>query len=623
MFNYHYPIITLFALLFLPTVASSQKVDLPPLYEQLNQLAETDPARVEIYVTLAEKHRYVQFDSMAVNIEKALVLAKQTQSDELMTNANYVHFKYYSGDQKLDTLRQLYEFLAPRLPKYRAKLGQAQVKFMEADIAVAEKQVDKAVRLYLEAAAIAEQAGESDFEADCYVQVSRRLMYSGNMEEGLIYSKKAAELFQQIGNQKSYTKNLSNLINLYRFAGDTENMLFHLNEAITANKEFGLPVAVGNAHLSASIYYIDNEDPLDAVPLLEVAAENYQAASDTVGYNMAIGNIGTAYHDAGQSKLGLPYIMQQVEAAKNTDNLFLLFDFQHTAAEAYASIRQFDSAYYLMVDAYRNHDQLFNDQSFDQIKELTTRYETRQKEATIQLQNAQISRQRLILWMGGGFSLLLLGGGSVLYNFNKKLQQRNREKEVLMKEIHHRVKNNLQMIASLLSLQSMHIEDEVALSAVQASQQRVESVGILHKELYSRDNITQVKMDDYLPVLTDNLEDAFLSDGRIKIIHVVEPIELDVETAIPIGLIVNELVTNALKYAFKKDEKGEIKVNFQQLNNQHYRLSVADNGQGMQAQSEQVGTSFGTKLIGILAQQLSAEMRKESDENGFKVELEW
>jgi two-component sensor histidine kinase len=143
---------------------------------------------------------------------------------------------------------------------------------------------------------------------------------------------------------------------------------------------------------------------------------------------------------------------------------------------------------------------------------------------------------------------------------NSLLDKRNEEIELLLKEVHHRVKNNLEMVSGLLALQAAKIESPSAQAVMQSSQNRVISMGIVHQKLYQKGNLAAIEMKDYFQNLADNILDAFNETHRIKIGCEMPPIELDIDTAVPVGLITNELLTNALKYAFTEKDNGEIKT---------------------------------------------------------------
>lgn len=195
------------------------------------------------------------------------------------------------------------------------------------------------------------------------------------------------------------------------------------------------------------------------------------------------------------------------------------------------------------------------------------------------------------------------------------------EKEILLREIHHRVKNNLQFISSLLALQTEHIEDKVALDAMQEGQDRVQSMALIHQNLYQEDNLTGVDMKQYFVKLIRGLFDSYnIRKDQITLELNIDNINLDVDTVIPIGLIVNELVSNSLKYAFPDRTFGTIAVGLHETDNRLI-VSVSDNGIGMTDEvKEKLGVSFGYRLVQVFRDQLQAEMKIDG-KNGTKTTL--
>ncbi|MBM4240264.1 MAG: PAS domain-containing protein, partial [Euryarchaeota archaeon] len=154
------------------------------------------------------------------------------------------------------------------------------------------------------------------------------------------------------------------------------------------------------------------------------------------------------------------------------------------------------------------------------------------------------------------------------------------EKEILLKEIHHRVKNNLMIISSLLNLQSQYIEDEETLEVFKKSQTRAQSMALIHEKLYGSDDLKSINFSEYIQKLASDIFKTYLSDNsNIKLNLQVEDHDLDINTTIPLGLIVNELISNCIKYAFPDGKKGEINVEFL-LRDGTFVLEVGDNGVG-------------------------------------------
>lgn len=198
------------------------------------------------------------------------------------------------------------------------------------------------------------------------------------------------------------------------------------------------------------------------------------------------------------------------------------------------------------------------------------------------------------------------------------------EKEALVREIHHRVKNNLNVIASLLSLQAENVRSvEEAMVAFEESKNRIYSIARVHESLYSTDNLSAVDMSTYIRELVYDLRTAHGRDDTVVIQLQVEELDLGIEHAIPCGIILNELLTNSYRHAFPDRRHGEISVAFTLLDPDRYRLGVADNGIGLSAaDAEGSSQSLGMRLVRILTEQLGGVMRF-SGEGGAQFTIEW
>jgi PAS domain S-box-containing protein len=185
-----------------------------------------------------------------------------------------------------------------------------------------------------------------------------------------------------------------------------------------------------------------------------------------------------------------------------------------------------------------------------------------------------------------------------------KLKASLKEKEILLKEIHHRVKNNLQIISSLLRLQSGYIKDKQALEVFLDSQNRVRAMALIHENLYQTNDLAKIEFSEYIRKLTNNLIRCYNIEN-INIITNIEKILMKIDTAIPCALIINELISNSIKHAFQNGEKGEIYVEFLVLQPEKYSLSVSDNGVGaIQNINSLKKQSLGLELVWNLVEQL-------------------
>lgn len=208
-----------------------------------------------------------------------------------------------------------------------------------------------------------------------------------------------------------------------------------------------------------------------------------------------------------------------------------------------------------------------------------------------------------------------------LKNVENQLKSSLEEKEVLLQEIHHRVKNNMQIISSLLNLQSRYLNDEEAVNVLKESQNRVKSMTIVHEELYRSQDLSKIDFAEYIQRLLSGLFSSYgVNPEFIKPKVNVENIFIDIDTAVPCGLIINELVSNSLKHAFLSGQKGEISVRFY-LNDKKYTLIVEDNGIGFPKNIDFKNiNTLGLQLVSTLVKQLSGEIELHKNKGStFKI----
>ena len=191
----------------------------------------------------------------------------------------------------------------------------------------------------------------------------------------------------------------------------------------------------------------------------------------------------------------------------------------------------------------------------------------------------------------------------------QKLQKSIKEKEMLLKEIHHRVKNNLMIISSLLNLQSTYIKDENSKIIFMESQNRARSMALIHERLYQSTDLKNIDFGDYVQTLTTDLYNTYVMDRNLIRMNIeTDKLNLDIDTSIPLGLILNELVTNSLKHAFSPGQNGNIDVIFKKQD-PNYILEVKDNGKGLPKDMDYKSTgSLGLSLITSLSDQIDADL---------------
>ncbi|SES19445.1 tetratricopeptide repeat-containing sensor histidine kinase [Pedobacter rhizosphaerae] len=294
-------------------------------------------------------------------------------------------------------------------------------------------------------------------------------------------------------------------------------------------------------------------------------------------------------------------------------------------------------------------DSIWNNEKNKQIAGLEIEFQTEKKDKDIallnqknQLQKVRIENEGRLRYMfiAGLFIAVLVVG--LIYNRYRLKKQSNlvleqkqaeinsqnellrkilEEKEWLLREIHHRVKNNLQIVISLLNTQSAYLDNEDALVAIRNSQNRMHAMSLIHQKLYQSDNLAEIDMKWYIKELVEYMIECFGTARKIKFELITDEVKLDVAQAVPLGLILNEAISNAIKYAFPDDRKGNVRIAFVEMENNACKLSISDDGIGLPENFNPEDTeSLGMSLMTGLTDQLNGKIDMWNDD-GLTLEV--
>ncbi len=477
---------------------------------------------------------------------------------------------------------------------------------------------------------IGETYGDKKAMAMAYSDMSNLFWKQKKFEIGLEYGLKSIAIFEERKiNDLDYDFTLhvvgNNLVELNRL----EEAQKFFEKSIQIGEKYGFYNNLSDNHISLSELYVKKGDFQGAISSGMEALKYAELLENDFMVVRSYLSLGKASNGAGNFTEAVDFLGKSIQAATPEfgDKYFLSLVYLELS-KALEGSKQFAKA----LEATRKYDQLskqvYTDKANEQITLLQTQMEVTQKESTIKLQEAKLARSKIlqifILTLSGVLLLFLF----VLYRiflrkkkYSQLLENKNLEKEFLLKEIHHRVKNNLETISSLLSLQTAKIESREFQSIMEETQNRVHSMGMIHKRLYQGENMKSIEMKDFFEGLGNYIIDTFDASGRIRFTTQMDPLELDVDWAIPIGLIVNELVSNSLKYAFPESSPGEIAVRLLEEGS-CLHLVVTDNGIGMSESPKILGSGFGSELIRLLTRQLDGKMTMLSQQ-GTKVSFEF
>ncbi|MBS1662351.1 MAG: sensor histidine kinase [Bacteroidetes bacterium] len=322
-----------------------------------------------------------------------------------------------------------------------------------------------------------------------------------------------------------------------------------------------------------------------------------------------------------------------------------------------------DSAGGRYISAIRHMDQFraFTDSIYDearirQANELRVKYETERQEADIRnlrstsnLQASELRQAGRLRTITYALLIALLILAVTIYSryrlkkrHNQELENRQKiivgqyeevcelmleqrklikEKEWLVKEIHHRVKNNLQIVISLLNAQAQYADNTASVDALLESRERMHTIAIIHQMLYQQEEGTSIQMQDYINNMIGSLQQCLTNAGRTHFHCDIASIALDISQTVPLGLIINEAVTNSVKYAFKDGQAGVVSISLKHADDNHLLLTIADNGRGLPSDFDiSASKTLGIQLIKIFSDQLEGKLSF-VNQNGLQLRL--
>lgn len=505
--------------------------------------------------------------------------------------------------------------------------------------------------------------------------------YLGNADSALFYYFRSIDVKKNIKDTDGIGSVYLNIGVLYAFQSDYKNAIRYYELALRQYRFSGNKKGVGAVWNNLGSIYRQQKKYMDAIESYQSALALKMEVNDTAGMSRAYSNLGLVFQYMGEYEKAEKFHFMSMRLDSLTSNNYNLVSSFISLAQLYVYLEKPDlvmktldtgialgkrlQAIHYLDDAYKTyahfdsiqgdfksafehinlyfyyHDLVKNEDRLTQLDRMEIVFQTKEKEKEIELLNtkSQLDTYRLedqerklfyTLLVTILLVLLILTGIFALLNIRKRkmeLQRKNEiilqsleEKEALLKELHHRVKNNLQVVSSLLSVQSRTIEDEKARDAVKEGKNRVNAMAMIHQELYNQKDFRSLNAKEYIEQLSGHLFSSYsLNENRVELIREIEDISLDIEMMIPLGLILNEAISNSLKYAFHQ-RPGKLQVKLKKQEGFIY-LSVSDNGDGFDVPEDwNKVKSLGLRLIKMFSEKLKAEMLMRSD-NGFTLQL--
>ena len=591
-------------------------------------IENTDLQRLDILHSLAQKYSEVDLVQAATYAKQGMRLSETLGEKEWQPKFYEIGGRAFANQLLLDSASYFFSKAFDGFKAVGNKKGQATTTFKIAWVYKRQGQIDKALEYDLVALKLMEELDDKAGICNAYTRVSYDLTRQERLKEAMAYAEKAIAICEKYNLEEERYYVLNNAGDVYMASNNYQASWENFNKAVNVAKEQSKSLmslsdvtnSRGNAYKRLGKY---KEALADYEAAFAWAKEsNYQNALATVH-----ANLGEVNMILGNYKEALVYQLETIRLMEQHKEFSHVIENYKHISNTYEKLHDYPSALRYQKKALMMTDSIGSIESDAAMSKMLTQYETEKKEATIASQQDLISQQKVVQFLGIGLVVVLVG--FIVFGFisyrnrtktNKLLSVKNAENELLLKEIHHRVKNNLEVVSSLLALQSAQIDDPNTKEAMLEGQNRVNSIGIVHQKLYQGENLGAIEMKDYFLNLSESIIDTFGADQRVKLEVAMEKLSVDIDTAVPLGLIVNELLTNTLKYAFPEGQEGKVSIKLEQQSNGMLQLEVADNGTGKIGTTQ--GTGFGGQLVALLTRQLNGVMREEIL-NGTRIIFEF
>ena len=581
-------------------------------------------------------------DSCYHYCSKSLTIAKTLNDSNLIAEVNWIMGSCFEYEEKFPQALEHFEISYNNISSDAPYTRKITCLTDIGEVLVMQNYIKPGLSKFLSALAIAEKHEDSLRMATCLNRIGVLYSYIGNFEKAKEYHEKSIALKEAIKSFQGLGYYYYNFGSLLLLNNRTESALKTINKSFSYISEDDNRLESLALNLKGTIYLEMNK--LDSALQYFKHASSYDDqsyANSTAA--LSILNQSKAYFLMKKYPLAKEKALIAVEMMNmldsneiNINELSILTDGYFNLSETEEKLHNPIAALNYFKKYKKYYDKRLNQEYQADIQELESKYNFEKKEREIDLLQQSNKQAKLEMEQANlakanakkktiisyGFSLLFIFIIIIFFWFNrknaqlnKKLHEKNKhleialeENKLLFKEIHHRVKNNLQMISSLLSLQSKTVHNIEALNVLREGQDRVKSVALIHQELYQNKALSTVNFWEYSNQLISNIESIHKSkNNKVEVINKVpKNIRFDIDTSIPLGLILNEFLTNSYKYAFKGLNLGLIEVVINPSNKEDFfELIYKDNGIGLPENfSLTEGSSFGMKLIVMLTKQL-------------------
>ncbi len=482
----------------------------------------------------------------------------------------------------------------------------------------------EAFRKCLEAVKILELTKQSKDLAAAYTILGDVLRALSRFDEAMTYHIKALELRKQQNDSVGIAGSLNNLGNIFRNEQEDQKALSYYFQSLEIKKKLGHSKAMATSINNIAETYLELKEFNKAEPYFLQALDLRDSLGDRDGYLTTSNLLAKLYLQTNDIPKAEHIALQARKASPQTGFLKQRLDNSILLAEIYQKLRNYKLSLDYADDGLYLKDSLFNSTLAAEISRMQTQFETRQKEKELfeskqlgVIQANKISTQWYFITLSVVIMVLLSLLTILLFRSNKQKKKAKQRVETLLDELSHRVKNNQQIITDMLQMQLRIAKDEDQKSSIQGSIDRVQSINIIHKLLHKDGFNGSINMKDFIEALITNLKMVYADkSSAFEVFMKIQKLRLDINRAIPIGLIINELVTNLYKYAASTSEKPNVEIQLIEKN-LVYKLQITDNlGHWNIDESLLLKKGLGLFLVETLVQQLDGIWETISTDSG-------
>ncbi|MGB0915143.1 MAG: tetratricopeptide repeat-containing sensor histidine kinase [Crocinitomicaceae bacterium] len=496
-----------------------------------------------------------------------------------------------------------------------------------------------ALPLYYEAFELARVNGMPSKLASTSVNIGVVLKKQGSYDDAIDYYERAKEIYEIEGNDFGLANIYNNIGNVQRLQGEFKKALKNYEEAIRYRKKTDNVKRIAYTYNNIALIHTEEGDLESALDYLKKSEKIKIEYEDFETLGTTYLNYADIFLKKGDEKKFNYYSGLAEQIGGKFQQREVVRKSIINRSEFEAERRDFEQAYRYLSSVYEELDTLDekeqkilnatllahykNEQRKLEISKLSEKNVTLESQRASLVEDDELSQKLIVALVI--LTLVLIVTTFLFFYKQKAFAQKSKElentnevlrkttvgieeKEVLLKEIHHRVKNNLQIIKSLIRLQNSTIEDEQTGLLLLEFEQRVSSMALVHESLYKSGDIGKVKVIDYFSQLVQDLIEAYKLKQEVTTKLNIEIDDLGIDTLVPLGLLTNEIISNSLKHGFEPNSNGIITVDLKKIDDNYYQLYIGDNGKGFDFELERSSQdSLGTELIHALVDQLDGE----------------